>query len=228
MTPKAIKTKALKEFGLDEAVILTFDARLAGLSAEEFVRQVLVERLGVKAVVVGRDFHFGKGRSGSPAFLKDAGKRYGFRVDILEKIEATEGDLSEAISSTVIRRALEAGDVAAAARLLGRNYAISGTVIHGQKLGRTLGVPTANIALDVFQIGSPTASMRSRRLSSSVRFGGVLLSFGTRPTIDDGAPLLEVFLFDFAEDLYGKEIEVAFVERIRGERVVRQSPGARR
>ena len=215
LTPKSVKARALEEFGLDGAVILTFDASLAALSAEEFVGKVLVERLGVGAVVIGWDFHFGKGRSGSPAFLKEAGARYGFRVDIIDKVEAAEASQREAISSTAIRRALEAGDVEGAARLLGRDYAIIGTVIPGQKLGRTLGVPTANIALEP-----------SNRLAHGIyavevfvdgaRFGGVA-SFGTRPTVDDGPPLLETFLFDFDGDLYGRAIEVAFVRRIRGE-----------
>ncbi|WP_246731670.1 bifunctional riboflavin kinase/FAD synthetase [Methylocapsa sp. S129] len=215
LTPKAVKARALEEFGLDGAIILTFDAHLAALSAEEFVSKVLVERLDVAAIVIGWDFHFGKGRSGSPAFLREAGVRYGFRVDIIDKVEAAETAQTEAISSTAIRRALEAGDVEGAARLLGRDYAIVGTVIPGQKLGRTLGVPTANIALEP-----------SNRLAhgiyavevfvDGVRFGGVA-SFGTRPTVDDGAPLLETFLFDFDGDLYGRAIEVAFVRRIRGE-----------
>jgi riboflavin kinase/FMN adenylyltransferase len=215
LTPKPVKARALEEFGLDGAIILTFGADLAALSAEEFVSQVLVQRLNVAAVVIGWDFHFGKGRSGSPAFLKEAGARYGFRVDIIDKIERSTASATEAISSTAIRRALEAGDVEAAARLLGRDYAIIGTVIPGRKLGRTLGVPTANIALEP-----------SNRLAHGIyavqvfvdgaRFGGVA-SFGTRPTIDDGPPLLETFLFDFDGDLYGRTIEVAFIRRIRGE-----------
>jgi len=176
LTPQAAKARALEAFGLDGAVVLTFDAKLAALSAEAFVSQVLVGRLGVAAVVIGRDFHFGKGRAGSPAFLKEAGARYGFRVDIIEKVEAAEG--AEAISSTAIRRALEAGDVEGAARLLGRDYTIVGAVIAGRKLGRELGVPTANIALEP-----------SNRLAYGVyavevrvdgrRYGGVA-SYGTR------------------------------------------------
>jgi riboflavin kinase/FMN adenylyltransferase len=216
LTPSGVKARALEDFGLDGAIVLTFDAGLAALSAEEFVRTVLVERLGAAAIVIGWDFHFGKGRAGSPTFLKEAGARYGFRVDVIDKVEASDASQIEAISSTAIRRALEAGDVEAAARLLGRDYAIVGTVIAGQQLGRTLGVPTANIALEP-----------SNRLAHGIyavevfvdgaRYGGVA-SFGTRPTIDDGPPLLETFLFDFDGDLYGRTIEVAFVRRIRGER----------
>ncbi|MGD0722006.1 MAG: bifunctional riboflavin kinase/FAD synthetase [Roseiarcus sp.] len=212
LSPSAARGRAFAEFGLDGAVVLTFDARLASLSAEDFVRGVLVERLGVQAVVIGWDFHFGKGRAGSPAFLGQAGARWGFRVDVVDQVAASA---SEAISSTTIRRALEAGDVEAAARLLGRDYAVAGVVIPGRRLGRTLATPTANIALEP-----------SNRLAHGIyavevgvdgaRYGGVA-SFGTRPTVDDGPPLLETFLFDFDGDLYGRVIEVAFVARIRGE-----------
>jgi riboflavin kinase/FMN adenylyltransferase len=217
LTPKAAKARALEEFGLDGAVILTFDAPLAALSAEQFVRDVLVERLGVAAVVIGWDFHFGKGRSGSPAFLQEAGARNGFRVDVIGKVEALDGAGTEAISSTAIRSALQAGDVEAAARFLGRDYAIVGTVIPGQKLGRTLGVPTANIALEPSNRLAFGIYAVEVFLDDGARYGGVA-SFGTRPTVDDGPPLLETFLFDFDGDLYGRTIEVAFVRRIRGEK----------
>ena len=212
LSPSAARGRAFAELGLDGAVVLTFDARLASLSAEDFVRGVLVERLGVQAVAIGWDFHFGKGRAGSPAFLREAGARWGFRVDVVDQVAASP---SEAISSTTIRRALEAGDVEAAARLLGRDYAVAGVVIAGRRLGRTLETPTANIALEP-----------SNRLAHGIyavevgvegaRYGGVA-SFGTRPTVDDGPPLLETFLFDFDGDLYGRVIEVAFVARIRDE-----------
>jgi len=211
LTPSSVKARALEEFGLDGAIVLTFDAALAALSAEEFVGKVLVERLNVAAVVIGWDFHFGKNRAGSPAFLREAGAKWGFHVDIIDKVEAA----ARAISSTEIRGALEAGDVEAAARLLGRHYAVVGTVIPGRKLGRALGVPTANVALE------PSNRLAHgiyavRVLVDGARFGGVA-SFGTRPTIDDGPPLLETHLFDFDGDLYGRSIEVAFVRRIRGE-----------
>jgi riboflavin kinase/FMN adenylyltransferase len=215
LTPPGIKSRALRALGLDGIVTLTFDATLAGLSAEEFVAKVLVERLGVRAIVIGSDFHFGKGRGGSPAFLVEAGARHGFRVEIIEKVEAAKDASGLAISSTAIRRALEAGDVETAARLLGRPYAVEGEVIAGRKLGRTLGVPTANIALDpsnrlAHGVYAVRATVEGRR------FDGVA-SFGTRPTVDDGAPLLEVFLFDFSGDLYGKTLEVSFEAYLRPE-----------
>jgi riboflavin kinase/FMN adenylyltransferase len=214
LTPPPIKARALEALGLDGVVTLSFGAALAGLTAEEFVTKILVDRLGVRAVVIGWDFHFGKGRGGSPAFLVEAGARHGFRVDVIEKVEADAAG-GPAISSTEIRRALEAGDVAKAARLLGRPYAVEGEVIHGRQLGRTLGVPTANIAL------SPANKLAHgvyavRATVEGKLYDGVA-SFGTRPTVDDGAPLLEVFLFDFSGDLYGKTMEVAFAAYLRPE-----------
>ena len=166
-------------------------------------------------MVVGWDFHFGKGRSGSPAFLLEAGARRGFRVDVIEKVEAADASDAPAVSSTAVRRALETGDVEKAARLLGRPYTIEGKVIAGRKLGRTLGIPTANIALEpTNRLAHGVYAVRAKVDGRGL--GGVA-SFGTRPTIDEGAPLLEVFLFDFSGDLYGKTIEVAFEAYLRPE-----------
>jgi len=216
LTPFALKARALQSLGLDGAVVLSFDAALAGLTAQEFVEWVLVERLEVGAVVVGWDFRFGKARSGSPDFLARAGARFGFQVEMVEKVEAREDGRAEAVSSSAIRRALERGDVEAAARGLGRDYAVAGVVAPGQKLGRALGVPTANIALEATnRLAFGVYAVRARAAGRA--YDGVA-SFGVRPTVDPGAPLLEVHLFDFAGDLYGQEIEVEFVARIREER----------
>ncbi len=215
LTAFAEKARALQAAGLDGVVTLSFDAALAGLSAEAFVKGVLVDALDIGAAVVGADFHFGKGRSGSPAFLRNAGERHGFAVEVLDKIEGTHRDERTAISSSGIRRALERGDIADANAWLGRPYEVSGVVIHGQKLGRQLGVPTANIAL-------PAANRLAygvyvvRATFDGGTHGGVA-SFGVRPTVNGAEPLLETFVFDFEGDLYGKEIRIAFVARIRGE-----------
>jgi riboflavin kinase/FMN adenylyltransferase len=211
LTPFAQKAAALAACGLTGVVSLTFDAGLASLTAEAFIEDVLKRRLDLRALVVGADFHFGKGRSGSPQVLQRAGETYGFQVEIAEKVE----DDGEVISSSAIRRALERGDLAAAEPMLGRRYAVCGEVRGGQKLGRTLGVPTANIALPAtnrlaFGVYAVKAFLGARVL------GGVA-SFGVRPSVDNGAPLLETFLFDFAEDIYGQEMTVEFVERIRPE-----------
>jgi riboflavin kinase/FMN adenylyltransferase len=216
LTPMPAKAVALARLGtVDGMIVQSFDADFAALSAEDFVAEILVRRLGVAAVVVGYDFHFGRGRSGSPAFLAEAGRRQGFEVVVIDKITAdAQGDLA-AVSSTTIRALLERGDVAAAALLLGRHYFVLGTVQHGQKLGRTLGFPTANLSLD------PACSLAHgiyavRVAVDGVVYGGVA-SFGRRPTFDNGAALLESYLFDFSGDLYGRQIEVEFLAHIRGE-----------
>ena len=216
LTPPALKASLCERFGLSGIVFLTFDAHLAGMTAEEFVRNIIVERLAAGAVVVGWDFHFGKGRFGSSAFLSEAGSRYGFAVDIVSKIQEGTGDAAAAVSSTAVRRALERGDVAAAGLALGRYYSVSGRVAKGQQLGRVLGVPTANIAL------APTNRLAHGVYAVWAEVGGRthpgVASFGVRPSVDNGAPLLEVHLLDFKGDLYGQEMAVEFVERIREER----------
>jgi riboflavin kinase / FMN adenylyltransferase len=215
LTPTRDKAGICAGLGLNGLVIMRFDASLAAMSAGDFVARVLVDRLGVGAIVVGWDFHFGKGRSGSPATLAEAGLKHGFAVQIVAKVEEA-GEGARAVSSSAIRKALEEGDVVAAARGLGRNYAVSGRVIAGQRLGRTLGVPTANIALE------PTNRLAHGVYAVVARVTGrafpAVASYGTRPTVDDGSPLLEVHLFDFEGDLYGREMEVEFIERIRNER----------
>ncbi len=216
LTPPEIKASVCAGLGLSGVVVLSFNARLAAMSSEEFVAKVLVAQLGVGAVVIGWDFHFGKGRSGSPAFLVEAGSRYGFAVEIVDKVEDGAGEEAWAVSSTAIRRALERGDVAAAARSLGRPYSVIGRVISGQRLGRTLGVPTANIALEANnRLGHGIYAVRAR-VEGKIHPG--VASFGVRPTVDNGPPLLEVHLLDFEGDLYGREMQVEFIERIREER----------
>jgi len=216
LTPLSIKVRIFQALGLAGAAALTFDAALAGLTAEEFVEEALVARLGVGAVVVGRDFHFGRARGGTPDFLARAGARLGFAVEIVDKVEAPIEGRDEVVSSSAIRRALERGDVEAAARGLGRDYVVNGIVARGQRVGRELGVPTANLALEptnrlAFGVYAVRAAV-NRKV-----FGGVA-SFGVRPTVNSGAPLLEVHLFDFSGDLYGQEMEVAFLARLREER----------
>jgi riboflavin kinase/FMN adenylyltransferase len=216
LTPVGIKASLCQRMGMSGMVVLTFNAGLAGLTAEEFVAKVLVARLALGAVVVGWDFHFGKARSGTPAFLADAGVRYGFAVDIVAKVEEGAGDAARVVSSTAIRRALEQGDLEAATRGLGRYYAVSGRVVSGQRLGRTLGVPTANIALE------PATRLAYGVYAVRARIDGgchpAVASFGVRPTVDNGPPLLEVHLLDFSGDLYGRDMEVEFIQRIREER----------
>ncbi len=215
LTPRDAKARAMEQLGIDGMIVITFDKVLASLPAEAFIVEILVRRLKVRAVVAGYDFHFGAGRSGSPAVLREAGNRHGFAVEIVARVPADAAGDNEAASSTAARAALEAGDVAHAARLLGHPFAIMGKVIHGQGLGRKLGFPTANLL--------PHPSCRLRHGIYAVRvvagtniYDGVA-SYGRRPTFDNGQALLEVFVFDFSSDLYGKTIEVLFIGWIRAE-----------
>jgi riboflavin kinase / FMN adenylyltransferase len=215
LTPENTKALALSRFGVDGMIVLSFAAELARLEAELFVTDILVGRLGISGAVVGYDFHFGRGRIGSPAFLADAGKRHGFAVEVVEKITADERGSLDAVHSSGVRAALERGDVAEARRLLGNDFFVTGEIIHGQKLGRTIGFPTANLRID------PSSGLRfgiyAVRLKVDGRTFDGVASWGRRPTVDNGAPLLEVYVFDFAGDLYGKQVEVDFVEWLRPE-----------
>jgi riboflavin kinase / FMN adenylyltransferase len=215
LTPRDVKARALEQLGIDGMIVITFDKVLASLPAEAFIAEILVCRLRVRVVVAGYDFHFGAGRSGSPAVLKEAGKRHGFAVEIVERVPADTADINEAASSTAARAALEAGDAERAARLLGHPFAIIGKVIHGQELGRTLGFPTANLLPD------PSCRLRhgiyAVRVVAGAKIYDGVASYGRRPTFDGGQTLLEAFLFDFSGDLYGETIEVLFIGWIRAE-----------
>ncbi len=216
LTPESEKGGALAALGLDGMIVLKFDAALAELSAERFVSDVLVKRIGIAAAVVGYDFHFGKARQGTPAVLVGAGLRYGFGVEVVDKVAADASGSLAAVSSTTIRKALEAGAVKTAADLLGRPWSVIGTVIAGEQLGRTLGFPTANIRL------APSCRLAHGIYAVRAAVDGAIFeavaSFGRRPTFDNGPPLLEVFLFGFSGNLYGKTMEVIFIDWIRGER----------
>jgi riboflavin kinase/FMN adenylyltransferase len=215
LTPPLAKAALLAKLGLDGMITLTFDEAFAALPAEAFTREILARRLGVSAVVAGYDFRFGEGRRGDADFLRAEGARLGFAVEIVERIVKDEAGSLDAVSSTATREALERGDVVLARRLLGRPYFIEGEVAHGEKRGRDLGFPTANIALD------PSNRLRHGIYAVTLEARGVVYqgvaNFGRRPTFDNGPPLLEVFVFDFDGDLYGETVEVAFYGFLRGE-----------
>ena len=215
LSPLEAKTDLVKGLGVDGMIVLTFDEVIAQLPAEDFVREILVERLAVSGVIAGYDFHFGRHRGGSPAFLQDAGRTYGFTVEIVERVDAKETATVQIASSTATRTALEAGDVAQAMALLGHPYTISGPVLPGQQLGRTLDFPTANMQAD------PSCRLRHGIYAVRAEVDGFardgVASYGRRPTVDNGAPLLETFLFGFSGHLYGKTMHVAFIGWIRAE-----------
>jgi riboflavin kinase/FMN adenylyltransferase len=205
------KLRLLAATGADGAIVLTFNAALANLPAQDFVADILVGRFAVSGAAVGFDFHFGKNRGGSPAFLKEEGARRGFPVEIVPPLE----DEGRPVSSGTVRAALAAGRVVEAAELLGYPWFASGAVIHGEKRGRELGFPTANLKLDP-SCGLKHGIYAVRVSLDGRRYGGVA-NFGRRPMFDNGAPLLEVFLFDFEGDLYGRALDVAFIGWIRAE-----------
>jgi riboflavin kinase/FMN adenylyltransferase len=214
LTPAPLKARLLGVAGVDAVVEMTFGEGLAQTRAADFVRQVLVEGLGAAHVVTGFDFHFGKGREGGPAFLREAGGRLGFGVTC---IEAFGDEGGETVSSSRIRELLSQGEVAEAAGQLGYRFTVEGEVTHGQKLGRTLGFPTANMALPAgTALRHGIYAVRLREPDGTLHDG--VASFGRRPTVeDDGRPLLETFLFDYAGDLYGKTCTVSFFGFLRPE-----------
>jgi riboflavin kinase/FMN adenylyltransferase len=211
LTDARAKLRLLAATGLDGALVLTFNQAFSNLSAEDFVERILVGRLGIRGATIGFDFHFGHQRRGSPAFLSEQGERFGFSVETAPPLE----DEGRPVSSSSIRAALAEGRVVEAAELLGYPWFASGPVIKGDQRGRDLGFPTANIHLD------QNCSLKHGIYAVRIAVDGVIrdgvASFGTRPTFDDGAPLLEVHVFDFSGDLYGKDVDVAFIGWIRPE-----------
>jgi riboflavin kinase/FMN adenylyltransferase len=213
LSPAPLKASLAAALGFDGTLVLPFDRALADKEADDFVRDTLVDRLRIGAAITGYDFHFGKARRGTPQFLEEQGRRHGFAVTIIEAC-IEEG---EAVSSTRIRAALGEGDAAAANRLLGWHFAVAGAVIRGEARGRKLGYPTANMALDpATGLAHGIYAVRYLRPDGSLHDG--VASFGRRPTFDNGGPLLETFLFDFAGDIYGEAGLVALHAFIRPER----------
>lgn len=211
LTDEAGKLRLLAGTGLAGAVIMTFDKNRAGTTAQHFIHHDLIERLGISGIAVGYDFHFGKGRVGSPSLLVSEAPRLGIEVDVQAHIDIAE----RPVSSSAIRMALAEGQIEDATAMLGGPWFVNGEVIHGEKRGRDLGYPTANIRLDK-NCGLKHGIYAVRAGRGSERFDGVA-SFGRRPTFDNGAPLLEVFLFDFKGDLYGSRLDIAFTGFIRDE-----------
>ncbi len=208
----AARAHHLRRIGFDGMVVLPFTAEFAAMSPETFVEEVLVRRLAIDGVVVGEDFHFGKARAGTPGMLVREGARHGFAVRLVPPCRAEDGTI---ISSSTIRKALGAGEITRANALLGYVYSVSGVVIHGEKRGRDLGYPTANMQLDA-SCGLAHGIYAVRVRVEGKTHAGVA-SFGRRPHFDNGAPLLETHVFDFSGDLYGHEIEVFFEAYLRGE-----------
>lgn len=205
------KMKLIEASGIQVVVCAEFDREFADQHPDEFARNVLVGKLGVKEVYVGYDYAFGKGREGSIESLKKTGDALGFRVGVVEPVQVD----GMAVSSSLVREHVSAGRMNEASRYLGRYYSIEGTVVHGASRGHELGFPTANIQttnelLPPYGVYAVLAHAGGRRLKG-------VASIGVRPTFDNGPVSLEAYLFDFEGDLYGKHLDVSFVARLRGE-----------
>lgn len=209
------KIGILQAHGVDHLIILPFTEELANLSYSDFVKRILVDRLGIKGLVVGYDHRFGKNREGSFEVLKAIAGEYRFYLEQEQAYEENEVN----ISSTKIRTALELGNIALVREFLGYDYPISGKVVHGDKIGRTIGFPTANLQLEDERKLLPASGVYAVRVSvDGVMYGG-MLNIGVRPTVSrSGIVRLEVNIFDFHSEIYDKTISVFLLARVRGER----------
>jgi len=211
------KLEALAKVGIDQVLVVHFNQHFANLSPEEFVKTILVQGLQVKSILIGDDFHYGAKRAGNFSSLQEAGKAEGFSVERMDTLMES----NERISSSAIRTALEQGHLEKARQLLGRPYMLSGHVLHGQKLGRSLGFPTLNISLaNKLHRRKPAAQgifiAQVHGLSDNPL--PAVASLGQRPTVDDsGRYLLEVHIFNFNQSVYGKLVQIELIEKIRDE-----------
>lgn len=205
--------RALAPLGVDRLYLLPFDADMAAMSDEAFVGEVLANGLAIRHAAVGFDFTYGKGRTGSAESLRRQGEALGFGVTVIDRIDDPDG---LKLSSSGVREALKAGDMARAAAILGRPFAIEGEVVHGDKRGRTIGVPTANVRLGDYMRPAYGVYATRTRLADGRVIDGVA-NLGVRPMFELPEPLLEVWLFDFDGDLYGQTVETELIALLRGE-----------
>ncbi|MFC0266518.1 bifunctional riboflavin kinase/FAD synthetase [Kushneria aurantia] len=212
LTRLADKVRLLADYGADRVLCLPFNRRLRELSARDFIERVLIEGLGVRHLVVGDDFRFGCDRAGDFDLLRDIGAQRGFEVEHTRTFMLS----GERVSSSRVRTLLASGNFEQAARLLGRPFAIAGRVVQDRQLGRTIGVPTANIPLLNRPLMLRGVLAAVTRLEDGREIKGVL-NIGWRPTVGSHRPVLEVHLFDFDESLYGQRLSVMPCARLRGE-----------
>ncbi len=211
LTVGAERLEILAQTTLDEVRLLRFDRRIAALAPEEFVREILLERCGMRALVIGHDHGFGRGRSGDVNTLRRLGAEHGFVVDVVAPVDRG----AQRVSSSLIRRAVAGGDLDTAAALLGRPYSVSGVVERGAQRGRTIGVPTINLAAPSPRKLLPPDGVYAVMVETpSGRFGG-MLNQGTRPTVGDTTRTLEANLFGFEGDLYDRTVRIDWIRRIR-------------
>jgi riboflavin kinase / FMN adenylyltransferase len=207
------KIELLEKSGVNHLVIIPFTREFSELSSEEFIQKILIETIGTKTLVIGFDHRFGKNREGGFDYLKVNKARYGFTIE-----EIPRHDLENVgISSSKIRKALNEGDVPTADHFLGRNYSIAGVIVKGKQLGRTIGFPTANIQVrEIAKLVPADGVYAVKVYYREEEFGG-MLNIGNRPTVDGTFKTIEVNIFDFEREIYGENLKVEFIQKIRNE-----------
>jgi riboflavin kinase/FMN adenylyltransferase len=205
------KMELMEQCGIDQVVCADFTQGFADQQPREFAENILVGRIGVKEIVVGYDYAFGRGREGTISYLKKMGEEFNFQVHVIDPVEL-EG---HRVSSSYVRELIEEGDVTRARDFLGRHYSIQGPVVHGHKTGRGIGFPTANI--DTSKVQIPGTGVYAVYVTSEGKVYSGVANIGFNPTFNRDRLSVEVHIFDFGDSIYGEEIEVAFIERIRGE-----------
>jgi len=218
LTTATERVEALATCELDRVVVLRFDRAMAALEPERFVEEILLAQCGMRELVIGHDHGFGRGRRGDVAMLRSMGQRRGFVIEVVGEVL---GHRAQAVSSTAIRRAIAGGDLAQAAERLGRRYTVAVEVGHGERRGRTIGFPTLNLTIPPDKLLPPDGVWAVWVETPVGRFGG-MMNQGHRPTFHDGRRLLEVHLFDFGGDLYGRQVRIEWVEPLRA---IRQFDG---
>ncbi|MBK6397760.1 MAG: bifunctional riboflavin kinase/FAD synthetase [Bacteroidota bacterium] len=213
ITTMVEREELLRSFGIDHLIIQPFNKEFSRISATEFVRDQLMQKIGMKTLVIGYDHHFGRNREGSYKDLEEMSPVYGFRLE-----EINEQVINHvAVSSTKVRKALLEGDIVSANQLLGHRFSFRGKVVEGDKIGRTIGFPTANIEIPEPYKLIPAIGIYAVRIQVGNVVRNGMLYIGHRPVIDGKILRIEVNIFDFDEDIYGQEIQVIFVSRIRGD-----------
>ncbi len=209
------RSELLSDLGVDLMIVIPFDRDFSLLTSEEFVEDVIWQKIGVKEFVIGYDHHFGKDREGTIDTVKKLGSKFGFDTHVVSKQEVGH----KTVSSTAIRNALQKdGDVALASTFLERHYLLNGTVIHGDKRGEKIGYPTANLQTKTPNKVIPKRGVYAVWTRVEGEYFGGMMNIGQRPTFDGEKETMEVHLFSFSKDIYGKDIQVQFVDRIRDEK----------
>lgn len=207
------KIELLENSGVNHLLIIPFTREFSELSSEEFIQKILIQTIGAKTLVIGYDHRFGKNREGSFDFLKANKEKYGFDIE-----EISRQDIENVgVSSSKIRKALQEGDVPTADHFLGRNYSVSGLIVKGKQLGRTIGFPTANIQVREIAKLIPSDGVYAVKVYYNNEVFGGMLNIGNRPTVDGTYQTIEVNIFDFDQEIYGENLKVEFLQKIRDE-----------